>query len=336
MNFKSWIRPIIKPLARLGFNVIKKHVPSVACRIDSRISQRRVDFETYFKNHPDAVSRFKDGMDTVSCELLDRSLARLAGTPTPDQATYYLIDYDALLTDNERNDCQKWEKMISGIRRQYPVFPEKSISSTDFFYHYGLTFLPNTVTDKLRGGVFLDCGAYDGTTSVMMQKFQPEKIYAFEISVNSGERYQKNLAACGISSDKAILVPVGVGDENTSFMIHDDANAGTDLASSGSTEIKTVTLDSYVKENHIENIRWIKADVEGFAINMVKGATETLRIHRPLLTLGVYHTPEELLEIKPYLESLNLGYRFLLRKITCTKCYMICDELCLIAIPESY
>ena len=59
----------------------------------------------------------------------------------------------------------------------------------------------------------------------------------------------------------------------------------------------------------------IKLDVEGAELETIEGALETIRACRPVLLISVYHTPQDFFEIKPLLESLGLGYRFLVRKL---------------------
>ena len=58
----------------------------------------------------------------------------------------------------------------------------------------------------------------------------------------------------------------------------------------------------------------IKVDVEGFEPEVIRGALETIKKSHPVLVLSFYHTPEEFSELKGYIESLNLGYRFQVRR----------------------
>ncbi len=51
-------------------------------------------------------------------------------------------------------------------------------------------------------------------------------------------------------------------------------------------------------------------DVEGSESAAIRGAIETIRRFKPLMAISVYHTPEDFLGIKPFIESLGLGYRF--------------------------
>lgn len=54
----------------------------------------------------------------------------------------------------------------------------------------------------------------------------------------------------------------------------------------------------------------IKWDVEGAEYSSIVGAEKTIRAHRPVLLISIYHNGRDFFEIKPLLESWGLGYRF--------------------------
>jgi hypothetical protein len=53
-----------------------------------------------------------------------------------------------------------------------------------------------------------------------------------------------------------------------------------------------------------------KADLEGHGFRMIKGAMNTIKIQRPVLSIGIYHNYEELFEIKPFLQERIADYVF--------------------------
>ena len=80
-------------------------------------------------------------------------------------------------------------------------------------------------------------------------------------------------------------------------------------------KIKTVTIDNFVRENQLE-IGLIKLDVEGFEQQVLKGAEETICQQKPILLISIYHNADDFFNIKPWIESLNLGYKFKIFKPT--------------------
>lgn len=81
-----------------------------------------------------------------------------------------------------------------------------------------------------------------------------------------------------------------------------------------SNEVKLETIDDYVRENNLE-VALIKLDIEGNELAAVQGALETIKRYRPVLSIAIYHRPEDFFEIKPLIEDLQLGYQFMVRKI---------------------
>ena len=74
-----------------------------------------------------------------------------------------------------------------------------------------------------------------------------------------------------------------------------------------------VTIDEVVAEHQLE-VGLIKLDVEGVEPDIIQGALTTIKEQKPLLVIAFYHQPEEFYELKPFLESLNLGYKFRVRR----------------------
>ena len=79
-----------------------------------------------------------------------------------------------------------------------------------------------------------------------------------------------------------------------------------------SEEVDVITIDDFVHEHDL-HVGLIKLDIEGFEPHALRGALHTLKTQKPVIISAIYHTPEEYYELKPYLESLDLGYDFKLR-----------------------
>ena len=57
--------------------------------------------------------------------------------------------------------------------------------------------------------------------------------------------------------------------------------------------MKTIKIDTFVKEKNIKKIDFIKADIEGAERYMLMGAQKTLREFAPKLSLCTYHLPDD-------------------------------------------
>ena len=54
----------------------------------------------------------------------------------------------------------------------------------------------------------------------------------------------------------------------------------------------------------------ITVDVEGAEKDLLSGAIETIKSQKPMLFISIYHSVEDFFEIKPWIENLDLGYKF--------------------------
>ncbi len=69
------------------------------------------------------------------------------------------------------------------------------------------------------------------------------------------------------------------------------------------------TLDNWVKENGIERIDFIKADIEGAERNMLCGAKEILKRFEPKLAICTYHLPDDKEVLEKIVLEANPNYK---------------------------
>ena len=89
--------------------------------------------------------------------------------------------------------------------------------------------------------------------------------------------------------------------------------------------VKIDTIDNIVQNYWI--IPWlIKRDIEWLEYDSILGAEKTLKKYKPILLISIYHSWKDFYEIKPLIESRNLGYKFMIRHLSNN----ICEEVELI------
>lgn len=72
------------------------------------------------------------------------------------------------------------------------------------------------------------------------------------------------------------------------------------------------TLDFLVADRQIQNVDFIKMDIEGSEMAALTGAAETIRCFRPRLAISVYHAPDDYFRIPALIRDLCAGYRLFL------------------------
>ncbi|MDK2585831.1 FkbM family methyltransferase [Romboutsia sedimentorum] len=182
-------------------------------------------------------------------------------------------------------------------------------------YEYG-----NVIINE--GDVVVDCGANLGLFSaVAANKIEKAKVYSFEpVSetyslLDKMSRFYDNI----IPVRKALSNKEGF--INIDITGYDD-NIGTPTIvesiqernkkpniSMSYEKIETISLDKFVKDNNINKIDFIKADIEGAERLMLKGATEVLKKFAPKLSICTYHLEDDPEILEKIILEANPNYK---------------------------
>lgn len=175
----------------------------------------------------------------------------------------------------------------------------------------------NVLTDK---EVFVDCGGYDGDTSLrFIEKVQGKygKIIIFEPEPCKKEAIEENLRG-----ERYQLYPYGVWDKDTELCFEARGDVASRVSDKGSGDkVRVVTLDDYV---YHEKPTFIKMDIEGSELPALIGGKKTIQTYKPKLAVCLYHKPQDLFEIPLYIKSLNPEYRLYIRQYANSKYETVC------------
>ena len=298
------------------------HVPPEFCKYAGW-------FRAYLAAHPGALKKLESMLcDEASVNAVRLGLNRLAAFPAPEFAGVICYAPYAMATDEERAD---WEKHLERFpeyaelaKGEYPYF-----DPPQFFYRHGAVFLDSAVTDRLAGGVFYQCGAFCGASLIAMNQYKPSMMYGFEPAMGNGIFLQANIKRSGLENVK--LYRLCIGDRMGSAVVPDHDREGKPCKS----KVPLISLDIF-REKRGENGRtaWIQADVGGMSMPVVRGAEKMIKRDKPLITVAIYHNPEEFFEIVPLLHEWVPEYKFMVRRCQCNL-KITYSEITLIAyIPE--
>lgn len=170
----------------------------------------------------------------------------------------------------------------------------------------------------MKDDTILDCGANIGMFSVHASQLVGPggKVYAFEPGPEEVDSVKKNLQLNNITN--VDICAKGIWNEVTTkkFLIENSwANRITDkeINSENLITIKTIDIDSFIVENSIKKINFIKMDIEGAEYQALEGAREVLRTQKPKLALSLYHNTDDYIKLPKLINDINPDYRLYIK-----------------------
>jgi FkbM family methyltransferase len=269
-------------------------------------------FRKYLYEHPDALKNLEAMLcDEASVETVRLGMKRLRAFPSPEfQDIVFYLPY-GMATESELADWDKhverFPEYVKLTNGEYPYF-----DPPQFFYHHGAVFLDDAVKARLADGVFYQCGAYCGASLIAMGQYKPLRMYGFEPAQACETFLKGNIKRSGLKN--VVLYKLCVGDRVGNAVVADRDKDGKPCK----TKSTIVSLD-YFKQGKGETGRtaWIQADVGGMSLPVIRGAEQMIKQEKPLLTVAIYHNPEEFFEIVPLLHEWVPEYKFMVRRCQC-------------------
>lgn len=156
--------------------------------------------------------------------------------------------------------------------------------------------------------VFLDVGAHTGTYTISMaSKFK--EVYSFECQKMTYYALCGSIALSNLNNVNAIGFGLGSKEQEGEKILKIVSNDGggstvkeTDMPVLREEKISIRTLDSF----NIQNVGFIKIDIEGNELDMLKGSTETLKNSNYPPILFESNHPDKDVELFNFIR--NLGY----------------------------
>lgn len=128
--------------------------------------------------------------------------------------------------------------------------------------------------------VIFDVGANTGQyASLVLSEIPSAQLYSFEPSLLAFSKLQKNLG----NHENVQLFNLGLSDEEGVKMLFSAEGASVQSSFIGKNqsalaeEATVTTLDLFCAEHHLEHIDFLKIDVEGFELNVLRGAKTLLK-----------------------------------------------------------
>jgi FkbM family methyltransferase len=239
----------------------------------------------------------------------------------------------------DRSEQERLIRLDESFTNKF-IFPKRcQIPAIHIAAQFGMSCFTPEIQKTLIGRDIIDGGGYSGDSAMVFAKLQPRNVYAFEPNPDMFPEMKKIIAInskiLGDNVHKIIPVPMALGKSQGNMKlysqgIYDGSTTKFHQSKGKEYNVPVVSIDDYVREHSLD-IGLIKLDVEGAESDVIEGALETIKTQKPLLIISIYHTPKDFFEIKPQIEKLNLGYRFMIRHFVPQ---WSTDEFCLLGYPE--
>ena len=166
-----------------------------------------------------------------------------------------------------------------------------------------------------KDDVIVDCGSAEGFFAFKYQDIA-KKIYCVEPL----PLFVDSLTNMFADNDRVEVLPYALG--SASGTLYMELN-GSAIASSCHTSpegmgnhivVKAFKIDDLFADKNIA-INYLKADLEGFEEEMIKGALQTIKISRPKIAITTYHDGQDHLKLIELVRSVVPEYNYLVKGI---------------------
>ena len=167
-------------------------------------------------------------------------------------------------------------------------------------------------------GCFVDLGAYYGDTLVRYLSRFPCLNRA--VAVEPERHSFKKLSECAktLGSDITCINAL-VGSSTGTEKVSASRGRGTRALAASNVELKkTIDIDVVTVDSlSLDNVSFIKFDVEGSEADAIEGAKETIRRDRPAMKIACYHRSEDVFAIVKKVLEIRDDYKIYIRHTRC-------------------
>ena len=157
--------------------------------------------------------------------------------------------------------------------------------------------------NELVVDVGADCGPY-----TLLALARGAKVIAIEPRYESIQNLARNISMNPGFAKRVKIIQTALSDKIEELCISSEGFKSSTNDSKCKDKIKTQRLDDL----HLYNVDWIKIDVEGSELDVLRGANRTIRIDKPKLVVECHlgYDPNIDRKVMSYLHELNPDYEF--------------------------
>jgi FkbM family methyltransferase len=165
-------------------------------------------------------------------------------------------------------------------------------------------YYQKTHTEVAEGEIILDIGAAEGLFSLSVAD-KCDKIILIEPNKFFANALGKSFSKC---INKVEIINAAIGNENTMISFNSDS-INSRVSNKTQTDNKQIRL-AKIDSLGIEKITYLKADIEGYEQEMLKGAEQTIKKNRPKMAITTYHDTNDFKEMIKLVLSYVPEYKY--------------------------
>jgi FkbM family methyltransferase len=263
--------------------------------------------------------------------LFIRILLRLfLGKKRRDRSRFYRRLYVGDYTTPSYNMIKFFHKSMKYLKLGNPRLLKAYVKEYNYKYYCRLEdFNPGREEDIIKlfrpkeGDIVVDVGAHIGRYAIIASKMvgSQGKVIAIEAHPANYDILKKNIELNKLNNvialnyavhSKETMVKLYEPGQEEGLTIYNTIMIDRTLTSKNPKyiEVKANTLDSLLVENGINQVNWIKIDVEGAEYEVLKGANEILSSNRCLSVLVEVHGRDTYGPTMELLRSKNFNIEF--------------------------
>lgn len=160
---------------------------------------------------------------------------------------------------------------------------------------------------------YVDCGAYTGDTYLDLLSQKSINCKQSFLMEPDPVNFQKLVATIKNNKElnNAICLPLAAAKNYSIIKFNAGFEESGSISKSGNMNITAVSLDELLQKIKID---FIKLDVEGAELEVLKGAKEIIKNSRPVLALSLYHNPQDIWLLPEYIFSMTEDYEYFIRQ----------------------
>ncbi len=241
--------------------------------------------------------KFRTGMLSVLGRSPDCPFSRAIAAP--DELANQITIKDKLVAESKimekRDGYHRWHTPAGDY-----WIPSGSESTLQYSLAEQARMIYGTGEQAVKeGDVVFDCGANIGQFTRIALRAGAKRVIAIEPAPENLECYRRNFSG-DIESGKILLVPKGVWDKEDMLTLNvDPKNSGADSfvlkskGSEGKIQVALTTIDKIVADYTLDEVNFIRLDVEGAEAKALAGAVQTIKRWKPRISVAAYHEPED-------------------------------------------